>query len=58
MENMFDDAVKYILKNQLLESHEARCKEIIKRATDGWGFQDKLKDIYKSNVELYSRVNL
>ena len=57
MENMFDDAVKYILKNQLLESQETRCKNIIYRATDGWGFQDTLKEIYETNVELYGRVN-
>jgi len=56
MENMFDDAVKYILKYKLLESYEDRCKDIIYRATDGWGFQDTLKEIYESNLELW-RVN-
>lgn len=56
MENVFDDEVKYILKYKLLESHEDRCKHIIYRATDGWGFQYTLREIYESNLELW-RVN-
>jgi hypothetical protein len=50
MENMFDDAVKYILKHQLLELLEDRCKGIIKNACDGWGFQDTLRGMYEINI--------
>lgn len=47
MENMYDNALKYLKTNKLLERFKDRAKGIVKNTQDmGWGFPDSLGEIY------------
>lgn len=50
MENMYDNALKYLKTNGLLESFKDRAKDIVKNTQDmGWGFPDSLGEIYNQH---------
>jgi hypothetical protein len=47
MENMYDNALKYLKTNKLLESFQGRARDVVKNTQNmGWGFPDNLGEIY------------
>jgi hypothetical protein len=47
MENMYDNALKYLQKNKLLDSFKGRAKAVVEDTQEmGWGFPDNLGEIY------------
>jgi hypothetical protein len=49
MESMYGDALRFIVKQGLMESFRDRCEEIIEDATEGWGFKDGLRALYEES---------
>lgn len=47
MENMYESALKFIVKNNLQRQYDERCHQIAKGATEGWGFRDQLEDLFE-----------
>lgn len=47
-ESMYEKAVELIVKNEMQEMYEGRCRRIVKEASDtGYGFHDELGYIYR-----------
>lgn len=46
-ENMFEEALKLLKKEKLLDRFEERAYEIVENATDGFGHQDTLREYYE-----------
>ena len=47
MENMYDQAVKYIVSSNLEDMFNERCLEIVNDTSGiGWGFNDQLSETY------------
>ena len=46
-ENMFEKTLKLMGQNNLLGIYKSRVKKIVMNATDGWGHQDSLHDMYE-----------
>ncbi len=52
MENMYERALKFIFKNDLLQNFNERCLKIVNDTIDmGWGFHDGLCETYYSYYE-------
>lgn len=50
MESMYERAVQLILKSELQDEFDERCKQIVYNTSGlGWGFHDSLSDIYHSH---------
>lgn len=48
MESMYAKAVEHIVKTQLQDKFEDRCRKIVKDTSGiGWGFHDMLSEIYE-----------
>ena len=45
---MFEEALKILKKNKLEQEYASRAHDIVKMATDSFGFQDTLQDAYES----------
>ncbi|MEL6249970.1 MAG: hypothetical protein AAFY78_17395 [Cyanobacteria bacterium J06648_16] len=45
-EDMFEKALVYMQKHQLLDTFRFRAQAIVANATGGWGHQDTLGDHY------------
>ncbi len=49
MENMYEQALKFIVANKLVKIFQDRCLEIVEdTANVGWGFHDKLSELHGS----------
>jgi hypothetical protein len=46
-EDIFEDVLGLLKKNNLLGKFERRAYKIVKNATDGWGYQDSLQERYE-----------
>jgi hypothetical protein len=46
-ENMFEDVLKLLKKNNILDKFEERAHTIVKKATDSYGYQDTLQERYE-----------
>ena len=46
-ENMFEKTLKLMGQNNLLGKYKSRAKKIVMNATDGWGHQDSLHNMYE-----------
>ena len=44
---MFEKTLKFLGQNNLLGIYKSRVKKIVMNATDGWGHQDTLHDVYE-----------
>ena len=44
---MFEKTLKLMGQNNLLGIYKSRVKKIVMNATDGWGHQDSLHDMYE-----------
>lgn len=48
MESMYEQALKFISANNLSNSFQDRCLEIVENTVNiGWGFHDELSELYK-----------
>jgi len=47
-ENMFEDALKLLKKNNLLDKFERKAHKIVKEATDSYGYYDSLQERYEN----------
>lgn len=51
MENMFEQALKFILSNNFSNHFQDRCLEIVEDTVNiGWGFHDQLSELYASYI--------
>lgn len=51
MEGMYEDALKFIVKNNLVVEFKTRCREIVEYAIEGWGFKDQLEYLYGEYID-------
>ena len=48
--NMYKWAVELVVKNELEELYERRCRRIVEETSEiGWGFHDRLREICEQN---------
>ena len=48
MESVYDQVLKHLLKWELQDSFQARCKQVVQDTEGmGWGFHDALAEIYQ-----------
>ncbi len=53
-ENVFEDVLALIEKNNLLSKFKRQARKIVKNATDSWGHRDSLEDRYG---EVYGEIS-
>jgi hypothetical protein len=54
MGSMFKKAAEFIVKHELQDAFEDRCRRIVSNTSEvGWGFHDELSDIYNEHFKLY-----
>lgn len=53
----YELALKFLQKNNLLETFKLRCKVCVKYASPcGWGFADEISDIYYTYYEYHYKI--
>lgn len=50
-ENLFAQTLAFIQKHNLLDDFQDRAYNIVRKATDGWGHQDSLRESYEEFYE-------
>jgi hypothetical protein len=57
-ENMFEKTLKLMGQNNLLGKYQSRAKKIVMNATDGWGHQGSLHDMYEDAYPMFTTLKV